>query len=143
MVDILTPAQRRYNMSRIRSRNTKPEIVVRSIVHRMGYRFRLHQKNLPGKPDIVLPRHRKIIDVRGCFFHMHSCRYGRVKPATNDEFWLAKRQSNRLRDKRNARLLRDAGWNVLVIWECQTKTSDRLEKMLSRFLSQSKSQAQT
>lgn len=135
MVDVLTPAQRRYNMSRIRSRNTKPEIVVRSVVHRMGYRFRLHQKNLPGKPDIVLSRHRKIIDVRGCFFHMHSCRYGRVKPATNDEFWLAKRQSNRLRDKRNARLLKGAGWNVLVIWECQTKTSDHLEKVLSGFLS--------
>ncbi|MBV6494949.1 MAG: DNA mismatch endonuclease Vsr [Acidobacteria bacterium ACB1] len=135
MVDVLTPAQRRFNMSRIRSRDTKPEIVVRSIVHRMGYRFRLHDKNLPGKPDIVLPRHRKIIDVRGCFFHMHSCRYGRVKPATNDEFWLAKRQSNRLRDKRNARLLRDAGWDVLVIWECETKALDRLERMLGRFLS--------
>lgn len=135
MVDVLTPAQRRFNMSRIRSRDTKPEIVVRSIVHRMGYRFRLHDKNLPGKPDIVLPRHRKIIDVRGCFFHMHSCRYGRVKPATNNEFWLAKRQSNRLRDKRNARLLRDAGWDVLVIWECETKALDRLERMLGRFLS--------
>ena len=135
MADVLTPAQRRFNMSRIRSRDTKPEIAVRSIVHRMGYRFRLHDKNLPGKPDIVLPRHRKIIDVRGCFFHMHSCRYGSVKPATNHEFWLAKRQSNRLRDKRNARLLRDAGWNVLVIWECETKALDRLERMLGRFLS--------
>lgn len=134
MADVLTPQQRSFNMSRIRSRNTRPEIVVRSIVHQMGYRYRLHQSDLPGKPDLVLVRHRKIINVHGCFFHMHACRYGRVMPATNSEFWSSKRLSNVKRDRRNLRKLRKAGWKVMIIWECETKNATYLAKKIERFL---------
>ena len=134
MSDVHTPEQRRFNMSRIRNRDTRPEKAVRSIVHRLGYRYRLHKKNLPGKPDIVLARHHKIIDVRGCFFHMHKCKYGAVAPATNADFWKTKRLSNLERDTRNLRLLRKDGWRVLVLWECETKNSERLEARLRKFL---------
>ena len=133
MVDVLTPAQRSFNMSRIKDRNTRPEMIVRSIVHRLGYRYRLHKKDLPGKPDVVLVRHRKIIDVHGCFFHMHTCKYGRVVPVTNAAFWKAKRLSNVERDRRNLRALRK-DWHVMTVWECQTKDSNRLKKRLEKFL---------
>ncbi len=134
MADVLTPQQRSFNMSRIRSRDTRPEMIVRSIVHGMGFRYRLHKKDLPGKPDLVLVRHRKIIDVHGCFFHMHDCPYGRVKPATNAEFWQTKRKSNVDRDRRNIELLKKDGWRVLIVWECQTKDPDGLGKILTDFL---------
>src|SRR6185312_6742816 len=134
MADVLTPQQRSFNMSRIRSRDTRPEMVVRSIVHRLGFRYRLHKKDLPGKPDLVLVRHRKIIDVHGCFFHMHDCRYGKVKPATNADFWETKRQSNLKRDRRNIGLLKKAGWQVLIVWECQTRNLDSLQNTLLNFL---------
>jgi DNA mismatch endonuclease, patch repair protein len=134
MVDVLTPQQRSFNMSRIRGRDTRPEMIVRSIVHRLGFRYRLHKKDLPGKPDLVLVRLRKIIDVHGCFFHMHNCRFGSVRPVTNAEFWQAKRQSNVTRDRRNLRLLKKAGWQVLIVWECQTKDPARLQKSLVNFL---------
>ena len=137
MADVLTPQQRSFNMSRIRSRDTRPEMVVRSIVHRLGFRYRLHKKDLPGKPDLVLVRHKKIIDVHGCFFHMHDCSYGKVVPATNAEFWRTKRESNLERDRRNVKLLRKEGWQVLIVWECQTKRLDILEKVLSNFLMRS------
>ncbi|SRR5260370_37585549 len=134
MADVLTPQQRSFNMSRIRSRDTRPEMIVRSIVHRMGFRYRLHKKDLPGKPDLVLVRHQKIIDVHGCFFHMHDCPYGKVKPATNAEFWQNKRQSNKDRDRRNVELLKKDGWQVLIVWECQTRNPNTLEKTLIDFL---------
>jgi DNA mismatch endonuclease (patch repair protein) len=134
MADVLTPQQRSFNMSRIRSRDTKPEKIVRSIVHALGYRYRLHKPDLPGKPDIVLVRHRKIIDVHGCFFHMHNCRYGRVVPATNANFWRTKRLSNVERDRRNLRTLRREGWKVLIVWECETRQLSRLQKRIERFL---------
>ena len=134
MVDVLTPLQRSFNMSRIRNRDTRPEMIVRSIVHRFGYRYRLHKKDLPGKPDVVLVRHRKIIDVHGCFFHMHKCKYGQVVPATNVEFWRAKRLSNVDRDHRNLRALKREGWRVMTVWECETKNPGRLERRLKRFL---------
>ncbi len=134
MVDVLTKKQRSFNMSRIRGKDTKPEIIVRKIVHRLGYRFRLHQRNLPGCPDIVLARHRKVIFVHGCFWHMHKCRYGKVKPATNAKFWQSKREGNVARDKRNLRKLRKEGWKVLVIWECQTRNIDKLTEKLQKFL---------
>lgn len=134
MTDVLTPEQRSFNMSRIRSRNTRPEMIVRSIVHEMGFRYRLHRGDLPGKPDLVLIRHRKIIDVRGCFFHMHKCKYGRVVPATNAEFWRAKRLSNVARDRRNLRSLERAGWRVMTVWECETRNVQRLVQQLDRFL---------
>lgn len=135
MPDVLTPQQRSFNMSRIRSRDTRPEMVVRSIIHSLGYRYRLHKPDLPGKPDIALVRHRKIIEVFGCFFHMHTCRYGSVVPATNAEFWRKKRLSNVERDKRNLKALKKAGWKVKVVWECQVRDELKLLKLLESFLS--------
>lgn len=137
MVDVHSPAQRSYNMSRIRGKDTRPEMIVRSLVHQMGFRFRLHRKDLPGKPDLVLPRHERVIFVHGCFWHMHRCRYGRVTPKTNAEFWQAKREGNVARDRRNRRKLKAAGWQVLTIWECWTKDPEgsvihRLEDFLLR-----------
>jgi len=133
-MDVLTPQQRSFNMSRIRSRDTQPELVVRSIVHRLGFRYSLHKAKLPGKPDIVLVRHRKIINVHGCFFHMHNCRYGQVIPETNAGFWSTKRLSNAKRDRRNLRLLRSAGWRVLTVWECEIKDGPKVVKKIERFL---------
>jgi DNA mismatch endonuclease (patch repair protein) len=137
MADVLTPQQRSFNMSRIRNRDTRPEMIVRAIVHRLGYRYRLHKKELPGKPDIVLVRHRKIIDVHGCFFHMHKCRFGRVVPATNSKFWRDKRLSNVERDRRNLRALKRDGWRVMVVWECETKDLSKLSQRIETFLSSS------
>ena len=124
-------------MSRIRNRDTKPEIIVRSIVHGMGYRYRLHKSELPGKPDLVLVRHGKIINVHGCFFHMHHCKYGKVVPVSNAEFWSMKRLSNVKRDKRNLRLLRKAGWKVMTVWECETKSVNTLMTRIEKFLASS------
>jgi len=135
MVDVHSKTQRSYNMSQIKCKNTKPEMIVRSLVHRMGYRYSLHRKDLPGKPDLVLTRHSKIIFVHGCFWHMHNCRYGRVKPKTRAKFWQKKRQGNVERDRKNLRQLRKDGFKVLVIWECQTRNIDTLTKKLSKFLS--------
>lgn len=134
VVDNLTPDQRRKNMSGIRSRNTSPERLVRSLIHRLGYRFRLHDRRLPGRPDIVLPRHRKIILVHGCFWHMHTCKRGNVFPKTNEAYWSAKRQRNVERDRFNARAYVTSGWKILVVWECETKDRRRLAKKLTKFL---------
>ncbi len=138
MADVLTTEQRRFNMSRIRNRNTKPEMIVRSMVHKMGFRYRLHRKDLVGKPDLVFSSRRKIIFVRGCFFHMHDCSYGKVTPKTNAEFWQNKRLGNVERDKKNIEILTKDGWNVLVIWECMTKprNRDNLPVILENFLSE-------
>jgi DNA mismatch endonuclease (patch repair protein) len=110
---------------------------VRSMVHKMGYRYRLHRKDLPGKPDLVFPGRHKIIFVHGCFFHMHDCPYGRVVPKTNPEFWQTKRLSNVERDRRNIAALESGGWKVLVVWECQTKKlpDADLAEILNIFLS--------
>ena len=134
-MDVHSPERRSFNMSRIKSRDTKPEKVVRSIVHGLRYRYRLHKPDLPGKPDIVLVRHRKIIDVHGCFFHMHKCKYGRVMPATNMDFWQTKRLSNVKRDRRNLRALKREGWKVLIVWECEIRNRASLERKLQFFLS--------
>jgi DNA mismatch endonuclease (patch repair protein) len=119
-------------MAAIRNKNTKPELVVRRLLCAMGLRYRLHRNDLPGKPDIVMPGRKVAIFVHGCFFHMHKCRYGRVVPATNAEFWQIKRSSNASRDGRNARALRKLGWQVFTIWECQTKEPERLSRLLNR-----------
>lgn len=123
-------------MSRIKSRDTRPERIVRSLTHGLGYRFRLYSKDLPGKPDLVFPGRRKVLFVHGCFFHMHRCRYGRVVPKTNAEFWRDKRESNVVRDRRNIAALRKTGWKVLTVWECWTKSQrvDRLPIILKEFL---------
>ena len=133
MGDVHTPEQRSFNMSRIRSKDTKPEIVVRSLAHRLGYRFRLHRRDLPGTPDLVFPSRRKIIFVHGCFWHQHpGCRYA-TRPATREAFWAAKLKGNRDRDRRAMRALRRDGWGVLVVWECQTRNIDILAGRLSDF----------
>jgi DNA mismatch endonuclease, patch repair protein len=134
MVDVHNKEQRSFNMSQIRDKNTKPEIIVRSIVHRMGFRFGLHNKKLPGKPDIVLSCHKKIIFVHGCFWHIHNCKYGKVKPATNAEFWTNKRQGNATRDKENIKQLKKLGWRVLVVWECQIKKPEMIGNKIRKFL---------
>jgi DNA mismatch endonuclease (patch repair protein) len=135
MTDVHNPEQRSFNMSRIASKNTKPELIVRSTVHRMGFRFRLHSRGLPGKPDLVLPIHRKVIFVHGCFWHCHRCRFGKVTPATNSEFWRKKRADNVARDRRNRQQLKAAGWSVLVVWECWTRNPDQdLLPVLKKFL---------
>lgn len=137
MTDVLTPEQRRRCMANIKGRNTKPEMVVRRLVRALGYRYALHGKKLPGKPDIVLSRLKKVIFVHGCFWHKHRCKYGRVEPKTHAEFWSEKREANRLRDIRNRRQLVKIGWSLLVVWECQTRRKSSivaLEQRLSDFL---------
>jgi DNA mismatch endonuclease (patch repair protein) len=125
MVDVLTPAQRRLNMSRIRSKNTKPELLLRRGLHAIGFRFRLHRKDLPGRPDLVFPARRAVIFVHGCFWHGHDCPLFRL-PATRREFWQAKIDGNRSRDLRDRARLAAGGWRVLTIWECALRGPGRL-----------------
>jgi len=121
MVDVLTPEQRRKNMSRIRGKNTRPEVELRSMLHKAGFRFRLHYKKLPGKPDIVLPRFRTAVFVHGCFWHRHQgCRFA-SNPKTRPDFWKKKFQETVERDARNAQLISASGWQVVTIWECELK----------------------
>jgi DNA mismatch endonuclease, patch repair protein len=135
MVDVLTPAQRKLNMSRIRGKGSKPEMMVRRLLHALGYRFRLHRRDLPGTPDIVLPSRMKVVEVRGCYWHMHTCRFGRVVPATNSAFWQEKRLSTVARDKKNLRALQRLGWRTLIIWECEVRDASRIARRLEEFLS--------
>jgi DNA mismatch endonuclease (patch repair protein) len=124
MADVHTREQRSRNMAAIRSANTKPEMRVRSALHALGLRFRLHRKDLPGKPDIVLPRYRTAIFVHGCFWHCHSCKYGAVVPATRAEFWAEKRGGNVARDRAHKAALRKLGWQVVVLWECEVRSDE-------------------
>jgi len=121
-------------MSAIKGKDTKPEMVVRKLVHGMGFRYRLHRKDLPGKPDLVFPRLRKVILIHGCYWHIHDCRYGRVVPKTNAEFWQTKRQSNVVRDQKNLADLAEAGWEVLVLWECEIRHPNDLVERIRTFL---------
>lgn len=132
-MDTLTPEQRSALMSRIRSKDTTPELVVRSLLHHLGYRFRLHRKDLPGKPDIVLPRRRKVVLVNGCFWHGHTCKLA-SKPKSNREYWRTKIENNCERDARNIEALRNLGWSVLVLWECEIRRLDGLERRLAAFM---------
>lgn len=134
MTDVHSPEQRRRNMSAIKSKDTKPELLVRQLAHGMGYRYRLHRKDLPGKPDLVFPGRGKVIFVHGCYWHMHKCQYGRVVPKTNARFWREKREKTVVRDRAARRKLKRMGWDVLVIWECQTRNIPKLRKRLSDFL---------
>lgn len=134
MPEMFTKKERSRIMAAVKSRDTKPEVLVRQLVHRLGYRFRLHRRDLPGTPDIVLPKRRKIINVNGCFWHLHTCRHGRIAPVVNADYWQQKRMRNSIRDRHNLRELRRAGWHVLIIWECQVKDRDRLLKRLVEFL---------
>lgn len=133
-MDCFSARQRRSIMSRIRGKDTTPEKLVRSLVHRLGYRFRLHRRDLPGTPDLTFPKLRKIIFVHGCFWHVHACPRGRSTPSNNGSFWLKKRQANVARDQHAVLTLRRFGWRVLIIWECQLRDQKRLEEKLATFL---------
>jgi DNA mismatch endonuclease (patch repair protein) len=135
-MDRIAPEVRSRMMAAIRGRDTKPELLVRRLLHAMGYRFRLHRRDLPGCPDIVLPRHRAVVFVHGCFWHRH--RNGRCRLATTPKsrvgFWASKFRANRERDARSRRALARLGWKVLVLWECEMEEPQRLEARLARFL---------
>lgn len=134
MIDTLTKDERSERMSRIRSRDTGPEMVVRRIVHGMGYRYRLHRSDMPGKPDLVFGPRRKVIFVHGCFWHRHEdCRLARL-PKSRLEFWQPKLEANRIRDERNRYELTRKDWGVLVIWECEIKEESRLRQRIREFL---------
>jgi DNA mismatch endonuclease (patch repair protein) len=134
MADIVDTATRSRMMSGIRGANTKPERLVRSILHRMGYRFTLNNHQLPGRPDIVLPRHHTAVFVHGCFWHRHAGCPKAATPATRPEFWQAKFATNVARDRRVSAKLRREGWRVLTVWECQLAAPDRVAARLSRAL---------
>ena len=120
-MDIVDQSTRSRMMAGIRGKNTRPEIVVRTLLHSAGFRYRLHRRDLPGAPDLVLPKYRVAILVHGCFWHLHEgCRFSKV-PASNREFWAKKLGGNRERDRRQGDLLRALGWRVLIIWECATR----------------------
>ena len=121
-------------MAAIKGKDTRPEIAVRSVLDAMRVRYDVHRADLPGKPDIVFPRRKKVIFVHGCFWHVHRCRYGRVKPATNSRFWRDKREKTRKRDIRNRRALRKAGWEVFTVWECNIRSRKNLVARLSKLL---------
>ena len=135
MTDIFSEEQRSYVMSRVASKDTKPEKIVRSFLHGSGFRFRLHVSNLPGKPDLVLARHKTAIFVHGCFWHRHKDCKKATTPQSRKEFWEEKFKRNVIRDRENSRALKRSGWRVLVIWECQLtnsrKRSRRLESLVS------------
>jgi DNA mismatch endonuclease, patch repair protein len=145
MPDRLTREQRSWNMSRIRGKNTKPELLVRRLLHAKGYRYRLHGKSgsvrLPGNPDLVFAGRRKVIFVNGCFWHFHDCRAGQHAPKANAAFWEAKRSRTRERDDQQRRQLEASGWEVLTVWECELKDGSALEAHLVAFLGAQKASA--
>ena len=133
MADTISAERRSWNMSRIKARDTKPEMLLRSLLHREGFRFRLHAKNLPGKPDIVLPRYKTVIFVHGCFWHRHSECKNATMPSTRREFWEEKFNGNIRRDALNRLVLEEAGWKVFIVWECELKASaSQVVEKLSR-----------
>lgn len=133
-MDRISPEQRSQNMAQVKSKNTKPEMLVRSLLHRMGYRFRLHIKTLPGHPDVVLPRYKAVIFVHGCFWHGHEGCKRATMPATRTEFWRKKIGGNQSRDRRNLTALEELGYRCLVIWQCEMKDIEALKMRLSEFL---------
>lgn len=133
-MDILTPSQRSERMRRVRREHTRPEMAVRQVAHALGYRFMLHRKTLPGSPDLIFPRLRKALFVHGCFWHFHDGCSRATVPKTRTSWWLAKIESNRARDARVLRELRQLGWSVDVIWECETRDLSRLRERIGAFL---------
>lgn len=134
MVDRISSAQRSANMSRIRGRDTRPELHVRHLLHALGYRYRLHKAGLPGKPDIIFLKRRKAIFVHGCFWHRHEGCRNAANPKSNTEFWEAKLGRNVERDLKNLERLSELGWSVLIVWECDIKTNTALGDKLVQFL---------
>ena len=122
--NVFSPEKRSAVMRAVKSADTKPEIAVRKALHALGYRYRLHVKNLPGKPDLVFPKHRAVIFVHGCFWHGHNCKRGRRVPKTNTDYWMEKVARNKARDRKNTAALKKLGWRVITVWECEVKTLD-------------------
>ena len=136
MADTLTPKERSERMSRVRGADTKPEMLVRRLVYGMGYRYRLHRRDLPGAPDLVFSGRRKVIFVHGCFWHRHPdprCPLARL-PKSRLDFWRPKLEGNRKRDVRNEKKLKDIGWEVMVVWECQLRNDQALRRSIRKFL---------
>jgi len=133
MADILTRIERSRRMGRVRQKGTSPEIAVGTIVRGLGLTYSRNSSSLPGRPDLVFRKNRKAIFVHGCFWHGHSCRRGRP-PASRTEYWIPKLKENRSRDRRKKKLLEDAGWKVLVVWQCELKNRAKLTRRLARFL---------
>jgi DNA mismatch endonuclease (patch repair protein) len=135
MADTFTVAERSRIMAAVKSKDTSPELIVRRLVHSLGFRYRLHVTSLPGAPDLVFPRLKKIILIHGCFWHRHTCGACRI-PATRRTYWIGKIERNATRDKRTRRALRRLGWRAIVVWECQTVPRHRelLKMRLQRFL---------
>ena len=133
-MDSVSPEKRSWVMAQVKGRNTRPEKAVRSLLHHMGYRFRLQRVDLPGKPDIVLPKYRTAVFVHGCYWHRHDCPNGQRLPKSRLDFWLPKLEGNRERDIRKQSLLRKQGWNVLIIWECQLRDTNTLQENIRAFL---------
>ena len=139
-MDVVTPDRRSENMRNIRSKGMKPELVVRKLTHGMGYRYRLHRKDLPGKPDLVFLGRKKAIFVHGCFWHQHpstSCKIVRL-PKSNQDYWLPKLRKNTAKDVAVREQLHNAGWRSLIIWECETKNGEKLRKKIAKFLGPTK-----
>lgn len=132
--DVFTPQERSRVMARVKGKNTKPEMKVRRLAHGLGYRFRLHRKDLPGSPDLVFPGRRKVIFVHGCFWHGHDCARGRRKPKTRAEYWAAKIERNQARDAAAIEGLQRRGWAVLTLWECELKDAEVVAERLEAFL---------
>lgn len=138
MVDIFSKDKRSNIMSRVKGKNTKPELMVRTLLHKMGYRFRLHQKDLPGKPDIILKKYKTVIFVHGCYWHRHDCKRGQSLPSSNKEFWKKKFQGTIERDEKACKQLKDLGWNVGIVWQCELKNPDDLVEKLKNILGSGK-----
>ena len=134
MPDVFNPEERSRIMAKVRGENTSPERLVRSLIHKMGYRFRLNVKDLPGKPDIVLKKHKKVIFVHGCFWHQHEGCPNAARPSSNTEYWNKKLDRNMIRDRENVQKLAYLGWKVLVVWECEIKDREKLVERLKGFL---------
>ncbi|WP_421929876.1 very short patch repair endonuclease [Neoaquamicrobium sediminum] len=128
------PEKRRQLMARVRGKDSNPELIVRSVAHTLGYRFRLHRRDLPGSPDLVFPRLRKVVFVHGCFWHRHEGCNRTTSPRTRSEYWTKKFEANVARDRRNLQDLTELGWDCRVIWECEIKDAGRLRAMLRAFL---------
>lgn len=130
----MTSPERSRIMRAVKGKNTAPERMVRSLLHRAGYRFRLHRRDLPGNPDLVFPGRRKVVFVHGCFWHGHDCKRGAREPKSNIDYWRSKIARNRARDRKAAEELAAAGWRMLTVWECQLKEPDSLRERLTGFL---------
>lgn len=134
MTDNLTPEKRSWNMRRIRAKNTSPELIVRSLIHNMGYRFRLYKKDLPGKPDIVLPKYKVVIFVHGCFWHRHKGCPRCTTPKSNVSYWNKKFNRNIERDREARKELKRSGWKTVIIWECETKNKKTVLRKINSVL---------